>query len=289
VTTTYRAYCWGLGEEGELGDGKGQNSTTPVLVGQGRLFRQVEAGDFHTCGITYPDNLAYCWGIGARGALGAGPTTRSLSPVAVRGGLRFRQIAAGLDHTCGVTTTDRAYCWGSDSVGQLGDSGAAAPHSLTPTRVATTRRFRQVDAGAGFSCGVTTTDKAFCWGSGRNGQIGDGKTYLRFWPRAVAGGLAFSRVRTGYFHTCGETPDNRTYCWGLNAHGSLGDGTATRRLTPVAVVGGLFFNQVATGGRHTCGKTAAGKAYCWGWNVYGQLGDGTLDSRLVPTPVAGST
>jgi hypothetical protein len=29
-------------------------------------------------------------------------------------------------HACGVTTDDRAYCWGSNEAGELGD-GVAAP------------------------------------------------------------------------------------------------------------------------------------------------------------------
>ena len=85
---------------------------------------------------------------------------------------------------------------------------------------------------------MTTGDRAFCWGNGRSGQIGDGKPYLRFWPRRVAGGLSFSRVSTEGFHTCGETTQNRTYCWGDNSSGQLGDGTATTRLKPVPVAGG---------------------------------------------------
>jgi len=289
VTTDYQAYCWGLGGDGSLGDGTGTNRSSPVRVAGGRRFRLVEAGDAHTCGVSYPDNLAYCWGVNDRGALGDGTITRRLAPVAVSGGLRFRQVAAGLTHTCGVTTTDRAFCWGSDSVGQVGDSTTAA-YRLTPTRVATTRRFRQVDAGAGFSCGVTTSDKAFCWGSGRSGQIGDGKTFLRLWPRAVAGGLSFSRVTTGYSHTCGEATDNRVFCWGLNSTGELGDGTTTQRLKPVLVGGGRRFSQVSAGGTefgsHTCGRTPAAVAYCWGWNGFAQLGDGTKSNRLRPVRVA---
>src|SRR4051795_3353351 len=35
--------------------------------------------------------------------------------------LVFRQISAGWSHSCGVTSDNRAYCWGSDSAGQLGD------------------------------------------------------------------------------------------------------------------------------------------------------------------------
>jgi alpha-tubulin suppressor-like RCC1 family protein len=138
--------------------------------------------------------------------------------------------------------------------------------------VAGGRSFRQADAGAFHTCAVTTNDRAFCWGNGRLGQLGNGKTYLSFWPRRVAGGLDFARVTSGGAHACGETTSNRVYCWGSNGSGNLGEGTTTTRLTPVAVTGGLFFRQVSAGDSHTCGKTTADVAYCWGNNEWGQLG-----------------
>jgi alpha-tubulin suppressor-like RCC1 family protein len=146
-----------------------------------------------------------------------------------------------------------------------------------------------VDTGGGHTCAVTTDNRAFCWGNGRQGAVGNGKAYLSFWPKAVAGGLSFERVTTGASHTCGETTDNRAYCWGYNVeNGAVGDGTTTMRLTPVAVAGGHFFRQVSAGASHTCGRTAASVAYCWGGNLYGQLGDGTTASSSTPVPVAGS-
>jgi alpha-tubulin suppressor-like RCC1 family protein len=304
VTTDYRAYCWGANEgRGTLGDGTETNRLTPVPVAGGRRFRLVDAGAFHACGVSYPDNKAYCWGYGAEGALGDGawtPPRLRLTPVAVVGGLRFRQVSAGGGHddhfegrdpfgghSCGVTTTDEAFCWGPNTVGQLGIGGTMGSGVASPTRVAGAHRFRQIEAGSTHTCAVTTNNRAFCWGNGRQGQIGDGKTYLRFSPRAVAGGLSFERVSTGRFHTCGETTSNRAYCWGWNLDGELGDGTTTRRLTPVAVAGGHFFTQVSAGESHTCGKTADAVAYCWGGGVYGQLGDGSATSKSTPVPVAG--
>src|SRR5438128_5129297 len=32
----------------------------------------------------------------------------------------FWQVSGGGDHTCGVTTDNRAYCWGYNASGQLG-------------------------------------------------------------------------------------------------------------------------------------------------------------------------
>src|SRR5207253_10285641 len=41
----------------------------------------------------------------------AAPAT-AMIPIAVSGGLHFRSISAGLNHTCGVTLEGTLYCWG---------------------------------------------------------------------------------------------------------------------------------------------------------------------------------
>ena len=285
VTPTYRAYCWGSNGIGALGDGTTNDHYTPVAVAGGLKFRQVDAGMDYTCGVSYPDNRAYCWGNNWAGQLGDGTTTAHLRPVAVVGGLYFKQVRLGAFHTCGITTTNRAYCWGYNSYGRLGDSTNVT--RLRPTRVAAgTRRFRQIDAGGGYTCAVTTTYRAFCWGHGGNGELGTGRLFQSYWPRAVVGGLYFERLTTGAAHTCAETTSNRVYCWGYNGLGELGDGTTTNRLAPVPVAGGLSFAQVSAGGEHTCGKTPADVAYCWGDNLLGAVGDGTWQNvRLTPVPV----
>jgi alpha-tubulin suppressor-like RCC1 family protein len=287
VTTDYRAYCWGYNGEGQLGDGTTTNRPTPVAVLGGMQFVVVDAGEQHTCGLAYPDRRAYCWGNNPAGNLGDGTTTRRLRPVAVLGGLHFHLISAGGDHTCGVTTSDKAYCWGWNRYGQLG-VGTEVITRPQPNAVAGGHLFHQLDAGSSHTCAVTTDHRAFCWGYGRLGQIGDGQTYLRFTPRAVAGGLSFDRVSAGSAKTCGETSSNQAYCWGSSEKGGVGDGTWKQRLTPAAVAGGLLFSQVSTGGWHSCGKTLEGVAYCWGWNGFGQLGDGTTTTRTKPVPVAGA-
>jgi alpha-tubulin suppressor-like RCC1 family protein len=289
VTTDFRAYCWGANDNGLLGDGTTTYHPAPVPVAGGHRFRQVETNWKHTCGVSYPDNRAYCWGENLDGELGDGTRTNRLTPVAVAGDLRFQHVSAGWSHSCGVTTDNRMFCWGLNNFGQIGDSSTAA-RRLKPSRVGRTRQWHDVDAGAYHTCAVTTSDRAWCWGNGRGGELGNGQLYLSFWPRAVAGGLSFHRVSAGYSHTCGESTGDRTYCWGDASLGQLGAGFLVNdALKPVAVAGGLAFKQVSTGSTHTCGKTAAGVAYCWGYNAYGQLGDGTTTDRIVPVPVAAPT
>jgi alpha-tubulin suppressor-like RCC1 family protein len=284
VTTDDKAYCWGGNVNGQLGDGTFRDRRAPVAVVGGRRFLRVSAGMAHSCGVTLV-NRGYCWGKNKNGRLGDGTSGIDRPrPVAVSGGLLFRQVSAGRDHTCGLTTTDRAYCWGNDYFGQVGD-GTPNVHPLTPVAVAGGLQFRQVDVGFDYSCGATTDNRAYCWGRQGSGELGNGQgNVVSYTPSAVAGGHHFRQVSAGFERTCGVTTDELAYCWG---HGQLGDGTTNGSFTPVAVVGGLQFRHVSAGLAYACGVTTEDRAFCWGFNLYGTLGDGTTTNRLTPTPVVG--
>ena len=280
VTTDDRVFCWGSFYT--------SSSTLPVQVGGNLRFRQVSASGEHACAIRYDDRRVYCWGWNAYGQLGDGTTTSRSTPRPVAGGRRFRQLTGGERHTCGLTTADEIFCWGSNRWGQVGDNSSPWVNVPQPSRIASSLHFSHVGAGTYHTCAVTTDSRAFCWGNGKSGQIGDGKTYLRFTPGAVAGGLLFRRLTGGRYHTCGETTTNRAYCWGSSSFGALGDRVvgASTSLKPAPVVGGLYFKQLSAGGLHTCGKTTASVGYCWGYNGWGRLGDGTTTDRASPTKVA---
>ncbi|HEY3011764.1 MAG TPA: hypothetical protein VGJ36_03380 [Gemmatimonadales bacterium] len=262
---------------------------TPALASastQALSFRQVSAGWAHSCGVT-TDNRAYCWGSNWMGQFGDGTSMNSsTSPVAAGGGLSFLQVSAGNYYSCGVTTDYRAYCWGNNFSGQLGDG--TTTNRTMPIPVAGGHRFRLVRTGVNHTCGVTLSDEAFCWGNNRYGQLGDSSEAIRRKrPVRVAGGHSFRRVVPGVLHTCGATTVGLGFCWGYGADGQIGDGKTYQRRWPRAVAGGLSFRQVLAGGYHSCGVTSDSRVYCWGHNGYGQLGDGTTTGRLKPVAVAG--
>ena len=203
-------------------------------------------------------------------------TTESLPPPVA-------SVGAGSIHTCGLTVTGNAYCWGFNDFGQLGDGSTTG--SLTPVLVSGGIRFSSINTKGGHTCGVTSMGDAYCWGENFRGQLGDGTTINRLTPVLVSGGLSFASVSTAYSETCGVTTAGDAYCWGENFHGQLGDGTTINQLTPVPVAGGLTFASLSAGAT-TCGVTTTGAAYCWGRN-HDQLGDGTTNRSLMPRPVAG--
>jgi len=287
VTTDHEIWCWGANFNGALGDGTFQRRFEPVQVSSPLPFQTVSAGFLsgHTCALTTA-RVAYCWGSNGDGELGNGSRTKSAVPVAVKGGRTWREITAGSGHTCGITTTKVAFCWGSDENGRLGD-GAEQQRRLVPSEVAGGLAFNQISAGGTHTCAVTTDARAFCWGSGHQGQIGDGQLQDRFVPKAVTGGHSFGRISAvGLNHTCAEATNGRAFCWGGNFSGEVGDGTNQLRTRPVRVATNLLFAQMATGQDHTCAVTSDATAYCWGSNEFGYLGNGTSrNTRSTPGPV----
>jgi alpha-tubulin suppressor-like RCC1 family protein len=97
----------------------------------------------------------------------------------------IKSVTAGLFHTCAKTTANRAYCWGYNWDGQLGDG--TRNQRLAPTTVLGGMYFSQLDAGAEHTCGRSAGGVAYCWGANGKGTLGDGTTEVRLTPTAVLG------------------------------------------------------------------------------------------------------
>jgi len=254
-------------------------------------FASASAGAYHSCAVR-PTGAAYCWGWGGDGQLGTGfrpparqPLASAETPLAVAGGHSFAMVSSGGVHTCGVTPTGEAYCWGDNSSGQLGDGSTIS--SLVPAHVTGGHQFASVTVGLYHSCGRTTANEVYCWGDNSVGQLGDGSGSASSSPVLVAGGsLLFQAVRAGLYHTCGVTTAHEAYCWGYNTSGQVGNGTTAFAVTsPTAVQGGHSFVAVAAGLAHSCAVSADSVAYCWGEGS--RLGNGSGLNQVVPVPVAG--
>ena len=76
-----RVFCWGHGFFGQLGDGNGVGSATPVQVQGVSDAVRVVAGAFHTCALRKSGQVS-CWGNGFYGQQGTGDAWH-LQPVVV--------------------------------------------------------------------------------------------------------------------------------------------------------------------------------------------------------------
>jgi alpha-tubulin suppressor-like RCC1 family protein len=283
------AYCWGDNSSGQLGTGSYRSGPDPGEV-SGHVFSVLVAGWSHSCGLDAAGG-AFCWGNNEHGQLGIGSTQRAVRPVAVAGGLSFRELAAGYLHTCGVTVGGELYCWGSQHQQQLGvedapdwcgTADAATPCSQVPRRVVADHGFLTVSAGEFHTCAIAAGGQAFCWGSNDWGELGIGVFGgTRERPAPLAAAIGFDGLSAGTRHSCGTALDGRGYCWGMNGSGALGDGTPLNRAEPSPVALAEPLRVIGIGGGHGCGLDHSGTAYCWGT----VLGDGTRNSSLTPVRV----
>ena len=114
--------CWGWNAYGQLGDGTQLNRLVPVgVTGLGAGVAAIAAGAYHSCAVTAA-GAALCWGQNDWGQLGDGTATSRTTPTAVSGlGSGVASMAAGMVHTCALTSDGGVACWGENSYGQLGN------------------------------------------------------------------------------------------------------------------------------------------------------------------------
>jgi alpha-tubulin suppressor-like RCC1 family protein len=213
--------CWGIGI---LGNGTRDGSAVPVPASVPEPMTAVSVGGMHACGLA-ASGQAYCWGnnwygqLGIGSAGGDGGVAESLLPAAVTGDLSFVAISAGSMHTCGLTASGAAFCWGSGAlVGTEGHIG----YVPAPVAVSGSDVYIAITSGFDHSCGLTGQGIARCWGENLAGQLGDGTTTGHVAPGPVnQGSVRFKRLVAGG-NTCALALDDTAYCWGPNSFGQSG-------------------------------------------------------------------
>jgi len=187
LTTAGGVKCWGKNSDGQLGDYTVTTRSAPVdVAGFTGGVTAIAVGFGHTCAVTSAGGVK-CWGKNSDGQLGDYSITTRSAPVDVAGltgGVAV--IAAGLGHTCVVTTAGGVKCWGKNSDGQLGDytvTTRSAPIDVAGLTGGTAA----IAAGFGHTCAVTTAGGVKCWGKNSDGQLGDSTYITRSAPVDVIG------------------------------------------------------------------------------------------------------
>lgn len=259
------------------------------------VWSALSTGSHYNCALSSSGD-AFCWG-GVGGFFEMPSPQDSIIPNSavpwlVPGAHRFSQISAGGLVMCALDAARRAFCWGGNTYGEVGDLSTVAKRG--PSAVVGGFVWRTIAAGGAHVCGITIENVTYCWGNNFRGALGLGNDLISGAsgePLRVATDVTFAGVWTATGRSCALTTEGDAYCWGVNDDGRLGDGKTPEpgpeSATPVRVVGGHRFSSLTMGDTHTCGITLDARAFCWGWNRYGQLGDDTHNSRSSPVLVQG--
>ena len=213
----------------------------------------------------------------------------------------FSKIDSGQSYTCAIAN-QRAFCWGLNTVGQLGDGSNTQRIRAVPVDTSGVLAGKNVTdisssqaSTTQFTCAVANA-QAYCWGANGSGQLGNNSTTASNVPVAVStagvlSGRTVTAISVGDTHAC-AVADSLVFCWGANASGQLGTNNTTPSLVPVAVIttgvlSGKTITGVAAGTAHSC-VVGSGAPFCWGINGSGQVGDNSITTRLAPVAVVTS-
>lgn len=269
LLTNGTVYCWGRGLEGQLGDGNGANSITPVAISGIVDATKISVGGNHACVIRSGGGVA-CWGDNSNGQIGNGSSgfgAKAVSPYNIAAvASNVSHISVGGALSCAIHA-GAAKCWGAGNVGQIGNSGTVLRTS--PTQVTgLTSSVTEISAISGSHVCAIHSGAAKCWGSNTKGQLGDGTTTQRSAPVAVSGlgGAPTTIYAAAGSVTCARIADGSINCWGNNSDRQLGNGSAVASSTaPVAVTNlDATNNWISGSNRHICVQTTDLKYQCWG-------------------------
>jgi alpha-tubulin suppressor-like RCC1 family protein len=298
LLTNGSVYAWGMGTQGELGDGGDVNSfETPQQV---RFPRGVKIAYLATDAMPYDTALAvdtqghaWGWGNNSGGVFCLGNRHSYSTPVR----LPFSGVTtlAGANAHALYDADGTVYACGSGLDGALGDGSTVSV--TTPVRVPGLGGAKVVKLVAAFeNSGALLTDGEYLdWGYNANGQLGDGQV----------GGFSDVPVRVNFPHPVvqvaqgGSTWGNgqtlallgngELWVWGADYAGQLDTGTAGPGAAvplEVSLPAGTTVSGLATGSGTCYVITRTGAVYAWGANYAGQVGNGKTQQASAPVMVA---
>lgn len=251
----------------------------------------------HGCALKLNGDL-YCWGQGEHGQLGYvapkecdssglagsrwGCSGYAQPVVCASGPCNFKQVTAGIRHTCAIDANQDAWCWGDNYNGELGLDTFDPTHigSPQPRMVFGGLKFLSIRAALTATCGLTTSHQVYCWGNNASSVIPPLAWGWANDPRLVPTAEPIADLDFSSTHACGRVNNGNLYCWGTSTDSELGSLSWTSApqcstcpampLLMQANIPALANQQVSlvsTGNHGTCAHTTSGKTPCWGWSL----------------------
>jgi alpha-tubulin suppressor-like RCC1 family protein len=297
LLTNGSLYAWGLGTQGQLGDGRSANSfTRPVRV---RFPAGIRIASIPADVMPYDTGLAvdtrgnvWGWGDNGGGELCLGGTRMYRTPVKLP--LTGVTALAGASNHALYDAHGTVYACGQNVDGDLGDGSQAS--STTPVRVARLHGSSVTTLVASFAnSGALLSDgRYFDWGFDGSGQLGDGQLHrssdvpvrVRLPHRVTQvaqGGSIWNNGQTLVMLSSGSL-----WAWGNDRAAQLGDATTVTEARPVRfhAPAGVVYRSLATGSATSYAISTTGDVYAWGVGHVGQVGDGRTRTAVTSVVVA---
>jgi alpha-tubulin suppressor-like RCC1 family protein len=293
LTSAGTVWAWGVGSDGELGDGAASAYVTRAVQVSFPAGVRIVAlpNPMPFDGALAIDSAGHAWGWGLNadgdlclsGLVELRPSRISLGDVTLATGARTHSL---------FDSDGRVYACGSGQGGALGTGSTASSSRPVPvTGLPPAARVIALTSSWEGSGALLSNGAYYDWGYNAAGQLGDGRTADSDAPVRVELPAAVRQVSqggsgAGNGQTVAILADGTVWAWGDGTKGQLGDGRTASSDVPVrvGVPAGVTFTTVNSGGYSCYAIDSAGRLWAWGGNQNGQLGTGN-STRVQTTPV----
>lgn len=255
-------YCWGYNGYGQLGQGGTAQRVTPerVQTDSGYLTNvtivKIHGSEVSTSFAITGDNYLYSWGYSGHyqtaynngnnrvragwAQYPGGNPINDAKNVFPNKGCRYGSI-------CMINLQNKAYCWGYNNYGQVGDGSTStrgyATAVSTIANVAWIENAPMVDHSYSYHsvCARLYDGTVWCWGFNNNGQLGIGDSGTRYSPVRVLHLEKVDRIYSRAYHASnGDTTfyaiaddERAVWGWGYSGHGQVGNNIEYQSYNPV--------------------------------------------------------
>lgn len=297
LTSNGEVWAWGVGQEGQLGDGATSDSfTSPVQVHFPSGVRIASlAGPMPFDSAMAIDTLGrpWGWGLNSQGEFCLGAATEEPLPVELP--LTHVTLATGAGYHALYYSGKTLYACGYNQSGELGDGGFATTMRPTLVRGLPDESITSLTSSYEGSGALESDGTYYDWGLNNNGQLGDGRKSNSAIPMHVSLPASVRKVSQGGNDSLdGQTlailSNGTVWAWGSGNFGQIGDGDKTNSSLPVRVdvPSGVVWTVVASGAESCYALGSNGALWAWGGDYAGQLGNGrTGGAKAVPKLIGG--
>jgi alpha-tubulin suppressor-like RCC1 family protein len=274
-------WAWGMGENGQLGDGASTTRTSPVPIGNSTDWESISAGVSHSAAIK-GDGTLWRWGSNYYGGLGNGTTNDGHSP-AQMGNSVWQTVSAGMYYTTAIRQDGTLWAWGYNEEGQLGDGTTA--NKLIPVQVGNSNDWVYVYSGYIHTLAIKSDGSLWAWGHNGYGKLGIGSDagIVVTSPVQIAIGQSWSKVAMGQHFTVALRTDGTL--WSCGSFTGMGTGTMEDSNILTQIGNDNDWLNFSTGDVQVLAIKTDGSLWAWGSNYNGEYGDGTTAESYVPVPI----
>jgi alpha-tubulin suppressor-like RCC1 family protein len=293
LTSAGTVWAWGVGSDGELGDGTTSAYVTRAVQVSFPAGVRIVAlpNPMPFDGALAIDSAGHAWGWGLNadgdlclsGLIEVRPSRIPLGDVMLATGARTHSL---------FDSGGQVYACGSGQGGALGTGSTASSSRPVPVAgLPPAVRVTALTSSWEGSGALLSNGTYYDWGYNAAGQLGDGRNADSDVPVRVTLPAAVLQISqggsgAGNGQTVAVLADGTVWAWGDGTNGQLGDGGTASSDVPVRVrvPARVTFTNVNSGGYSCYAIDSAGRLWAWGGNQNGQLGTGS-SARTQNTPV----